>query len=74
MGICEKLVAEGGPHQTLKTAVMTIRRWAYLIGILLVCAIAGGAWMIYSRKCHGVDACAAQSAEGHERDVPREPQ
>ena len=46
---------------------MTIRRWAYLIGILLVCAIAGGAW-IYSRKCHGV------SAEGHERDVPKEPQ
>lgn len=52
---------------------MTIRRWAYLIGILAVCAIAGGGW-IYSRKCHGVDACAAQSAEGHERDAPKEPQ
>jgi hypothetical protein len=50
---------------------MTIRRWAYLIGILVVCAIAGGGWIIYSRKCHGVDACAAQSAEGHERDVPK---
>jgi hypothetical protein len=52
---------------------MTIRRWAYLIGILAVCAIAGGGWM-YSRTCHGVDVCAAQSAEGHERDVPKEPQ
>ena len=52
---------------------MTIRRWAYLIGILVVFAIAGGAW-IYSRKCHGVDACAAQSAESHERDAPKEPQ
>ena len=47
---------------------MTIRRWAYLIGILAVCAIAGGGW-IYSRN-----ACAAQSAEDHERDVPKEPQ
>jgi hypothetical protein len=52
---------------------MTFRRWAYLIAVLLVCAIAGGGW-IYSRKCHGVDACAAQSAESHERDVPKEPQ
>ena len=53
---------------------MTIRRWAYLISILVVCAIAGGGW-IYSRKCHGVDTCAAQSAERrHERDLPKEPQ
>jgi hypothetical protein len=52
---------------------MTFRRWVYLIGILAVCAIAGGGWM-YSRTCHGVDACAAQSAESHERDAPKEPQ
>jgi hypothetical protein len=52
--------------------IMT-RRWAYAIGILSVCAAAAGAWN-YSHKCHGVDACAAQSAEGHERDLPGEPQ
>ena len=44
---------------------MTIRRWAYLIGILVVCAIAGGGW-IYSRKCHGVDACAANEGAGED--------
>jgi hypothetical protein len=52
---------------------MTKRRWALLIFALVVCGFIGGAW-IYSRKCHGVDACAAQSAEGHERDTPSEPQ
>jgi hypothetical protein len=52
---------------------MTNRRWAYAICIVLVCAIAAGVWN-YARKCHGVDACAAQSAEGHERDSPKEPQ
>ena len=50
---------------------MTMRRLAYAIGaIFVVCAIAAAGW-IYSRKCHGVDACAAES---HERDVPKEPQ
>jgi hypothetical protein len=73
MGICKRLVAERGPHQTLAKASHDDPSLAYLIGILVVCAIAGGGW-IYSRKCHGVDACAAQSAEGHERDVPKEPQ
>jgi hypothetical protein len=52
---------------------MTNRRWAYAIGILFVAAIAAGVWN-YAHKCHGVDACAAQSAEGHERDSPSEPQ
>jgi hypothetical protein len=53
---------------------MTNRRWAYAIGILFVCAaIAAGVWN-YAHKCHGVDACAAQSAEGRERDSPSEPQ
>jgi hypothetical protein len=54
---------------------MTIRRRYMLLSIALICAIASAAWVYsYSRKCHGVDACAAQSAEGHERDVPSEPQ
>ncbi len=48
------------------------RRVVYLIGILFICAIAVGVWN-YAHKCHGVDACAAQSAEGHERDAPSEP-
>ena len=53
---------------------MMNRRWVFLIGIIIVvCAIVGGAWL-YSRKCHGIDACAAQSAESHERDTPKEPQ
>jgi hypothetical protein len=52
---------------------MTKRRWALLIVVLVLCASLGGAW-VYSRKCHGVDACAAQTAEGHERDKPDEAQ
>jgi hypothetical protein len=52
---------------------MTKIRWISLIVVLVVCAALAGAW-VYSRKCHGVDACAAQTAEGHERDTPSEAQ
>jgi hypothetical protein len=73
MGICKKLVAKGGPNQrTLTKASHDDPTLGLFNRILAVCAIAGGGWM-YSRTCHGVDACAAQSAEGHERDVPKEP-
>jgi len=52
---------------------MTKLRWVLLIFVLAFCAFIGGAW-IYSQKCRGIDACAAQSAEGHERDKPSEAQ
>ena len=43
------------------------------MGVLVACAVTAGGWL-YSHKCHGIDACAAQSAESHERDAPKEPQ
>jgi hypothetical protein len=43
-----------------------------LICLILASSIAG-AWIYYNSRCHGVDECAAQAAEGHERDAPREP-
>jgi len=49
------------------------RHWALLIGLILVCAIAGTWYYRYQGKCHGIDDCAAQSAEGRERDAPSEP-
>jgi hypothetical protein len=52
---------------------MPTRRWAILIGLILVGAIAGTWYYRYQSKCHGIDACAAQSAEGRERDAPSEP-
>jgi hypothetical protein len=53
---------------------MPFRVWIYVIGIVLVCAVAGGGWYLYYKgKCHGVDECAARAAEGHERDTPGEP-
>ena len=39
MGICKRLVAERGPHQTLAKASHDDPSLAYLIGILVVCAI-----------------------------------
>lgn len=53
--------------------IMTMRRWAFLIGLVLVCAIAGTWYYRYQAKCHGMDECAARSAEGRERDAPSEP-
>lgn len=45
----------------------------YLIGLVLIGSIAGtGYYYYYQSKCHGMDACAAQSAESHERDSPLE--
>jgi hypothetical protein len=61
---------EKSPSQ--KDLTMPKRSWAYLIGLILICSMAG-TWYYYKSKCHGVDECAAQSAEGHERDTPREP-
>ena len=53
---------------------MSRRSWIYLIGVVLICSLAGAAWYVkYNSKCHGIDACAAQSAEGRERDTPLEP-
>jgi len=52
---------------------MPLRVWMYVIGIALICAVAGGAWYRYQGNCHGVDDCAARTAEGHERDTPPEP-
>jgi hypothetical protein len=51
---------------------MPKRTWAYVICLVLICSMAG-TWYYYRSKCRGVDACAAQSAEDHERDIPREP-
>jgi hypothetical protein len=58
-------------RSTLKWFGMLKRSWAYLIGLLLVCLILG-TWY-YKSKCRGLDACAAESAEEHERDTPKEP-
>jgi hypothetical protein len=41
---------------------MPKRTWAYLIGFVLICSIAG-TWHYYRSRCHGIDACAALSAE-----------
>lgn len=51
---------------------MTIRRWAFLIGLILIGAIAVGWYYNYRSKCHGIDDCAARAAEGRERDTPTE--
>lgn len=53
--------------------IMTLRRWAFLIGFIVVCAIAGTWYYRYQAKCHGIDECAARSAESRERDAPSEP-
>ena len=52
---------------------MPKRSWAYLLALVLICAIAGGWFYYYKSKCHGIDECAAQAAEGKERDAPSEP-
>jgi hypothetical protein len=52
---------------------MPKRSWAYLLALVLICAIAGGWYYYYKSKCHGMDECAAQAAEGKERDTPSEP-
>jgi hypothetical protein len=44
-----------------------------LLGILAICAVAGGI-LYYKSKCHGVDTCAAEAAESQERDKPTETQ
>ena len=51
---------------------MTMRRWALLIGVILIGAIAVTWYFNYRSKCHGIDECAARAAEGHERDTPTE--
>jgi len=53
--------------------IMTMRRWALLIGLILAGAIAGTWYYRYQAQCHGIDECAARSAEGRERDAPSEP-
>jgi hypothetical protein len=51
---------------------MSMRRWAYVIGLVLIGAIAVGWYFNYRSKCHGIDECAARAAEGRERDTPTE--
>ena len=52
--------------------IMSMRRWAFVIGFILIGAIAVGWYTNYRSKCHGMDDCAAQAAEGRERDTPAE--
>ncbi|MBR1199398.1 hypothetical protein JQ620_24715 [Bradyrhizobium sp. AUGA SZCCT0274] len=52
---------------------MPKRSWVYLLGLVLICAIAGSWYYYYKSKCHGMDECAAQAAESRERDKPSEP-
>ena len=52
---------------------MTIRRWAFLIGLILIGAIDATWYFNYRSKCHGMEGCAARAAEGRERDTPAEP-
>ncbi|MES2197581.1 MAG: hypothetical protein V4517_24445 [Pseudomonadota bacterium] len=51
---------------------MTMRRWALVIGVVLIGAIAVGWYVNYRSKCHGIDDCAARAAESRERDTPSE--
>lgn len=44
-----------------------------IIGAVIIGGICGVSVWTYLRNCHGLDACAAQSAESHERDKPSEP-
>jgi hypothetical protein len=53
---------------------MTNRRWLFLLlAVAVIGSIAAGT-RYYLSQCHGMDACAAATAEGHERDRPSEPQ
>ena len=53
---------------------MSKRRWILLLlAVLAIGGVAAG-YRYYQSKCHGMDACAAADAEGHERDKPSEPQ
>ena len=52
---------------------MPKRSWIYVLALVLVGAIAGGWYYNYRSKCHGMDECAAQAAEGKEREAPNEP-
>lgn len=52
---------------------MPKRSWAYLLGLVLICAIAASSYYYYNSKCHGMDECTAQAAESRERDAPSEP-
>jgi hypothetical protein len=52
--------------------IMSMRRWAFLVGLILIGAIAVTWYFNYRSKCHGMDECAARSAEGRERDTPTE--
>ncbi|MDO9058278.1 MAG: hypothetical protein Q7U92_04540, partial [Bradyrhizobium sp.] len=60
------------PGTDTDVPVMTMRRWALLIGVILIGAIAAIWYYDYRSKCHGIDECAARAAEGHERDTPTE--
>jgi hypothetical protein len=52
---------------------MPKRSWAYILGLVLICAMAGAWYYYYKSKCHGMDECVAQAAENRERDTPSEP-
>jgi len=50
------------------------RIWIVLIVLVLAGAAAGTWYYFYQGKCHGIDDCAARSAESRERDPPRDAQ
>ncbi len=60
------------PEMDTDVPIMSMRRWALLIGVILIGAIAATWYFNYRSKCHGIDDCAARAAEGHERDTPTE--
>ena len=50
------------------------RRLSVLLFLVVIgCAIAVGTWW-YRSRCWGMDACAAEKAESHERVKPSETQ
>jgi hypothetical protein len=53
---------------------MSKRRWIFLLVIVVIGGSIAAGTRYYLSKCHGMDACAAADAEGHERDKPSEPQ
>jgi hypothetical protein len=57
-----------------KVSEMSKRRWIFLIVIVVIVGSIAAGTRYYFSKCHGMDACAAADAEGHERDKPSEPQ
>ena len=52
---------------------MNKRLSVLLLLVIIAGAITAGTWY-YRSRCWGMDACAAEKAESHERDKPSETQ